>query len=467
MPRKSISTSSELAVACPAKLAPFGRGCCGCHAGFLPSGACIVCVDGGELSGAPCGRTCPPNMWCVAVLNLSGIGGCLVPVWPPPELSHLSRMRHPAHGLPRGGDAEHMVAASHATALFGATCNVYRIRYGCNGNLAKPYAERIGMKLKYGLIFFVLLIAIVLIGIYRISNPETTELDEAERARLGGTYVELSDGITHYKLEGRDGRGLVVLVHGGRVPMWAWDKQAQSLIHAGFRVLRYDMYGRGYSDRPEVTYNRELYQRQLLELVNMLDLPETFDLVGFSFGGATAVNFTAHNTSRVGKLVLISPVVNNFQVPSVFRIPIVGDFVARVFGVKMITQRFISSRQNDPQSGKYIELFREQTTYEGFQQSMLSLIRDGALVGDYTAAYRTVGSQKRDVLLIWGTEDTEVTKQMISRIHSLIPHLEYEPVEGVGHSILFQRPVTVSNLMIQFLNRGSAPTSSEHPIDLK
>ncbi len=332
--------------------------------------------------------------------------------------------------------------------------------------LAQRYTQRVGMKLKYVTGFFVLVI-IILIGTYYLINPETSELNETERARLGGTYVRLSDGITHYKLEGKDEGGLVVLVHGGRVPMWTWDKQAQSLTDAGFRVLRYDMYGRGYSDRPKVTYNRVLYQRQLRELVDELELAKKFDLVGFSFGGATSVNFTAQNSTSVQKLVLISPVVNNFKVPPIFRIPIVGDFVARVFGVKMITTRFVSSRKNDPEAGKYIELFKEQTTYKGFQQSMLSLIRNDALVGDYTAAYRTVGSQERDVLLIWGTEDTEITEQMISRIQSLVPYLEFRPVEGVSHSILFQKPGIVSNLMIQFINRCNIPISPEHPIDLK
>lgn len=292
---------------------------------------------------------------------------------------------------------------------------------------------------------------IVLIGIYYILDPETNELNQAERERLGGTYIKLSEGITHYQLEGKDGGDLVVLVHGGRVPMWTWDKLVQSLKDAGFKVLRYDMYGRGHSDRPAVTYNRQLYQRQLLELVDALDLAKKFDLIGFSLGGATAVNFTAQNPERVRKLVLIAPVIKNFKVPSVFRIPILGEFVARLFGVKIITKRFIASRENDPESDKYITLFREQTTYKGFQQSMLSMIRNDALVGDYSAAYKSVGNQKRNVLLIWGTADTEVTKEMVGDIQSFIPHLEFRPVEGVSHSIVFQKPDTVSNFIIKFL----------------
>ena len=46
------------------------------------------------------------------------------------------------------------------------------------------------------------------------------------------------------------------------------DKQVQTLKDAGFKVLSYDMYGRGYSDRPEVTYDQKLYQGQLLELID-------------------------------------------------------------------------------------------------------------------------------------------------------------------------------------------------------
>ena len=306
------------------------------------------------------------------------------------------------------------------------------------------------MRWEYVPVFFAVLF-IILIGIYYILDPETNELNEAERARLGGAYIKLSDGFTHYELDGKNGGGLVVLVHGGRVPMWTWDKLAQSLKDAGFKVLRYDMYGRGYSDRPKVTYSRGLYQRQLLELIDALGLAKKFDLIGFSLGGATAVNFTAQHPERIAKLVLIAPVINNFKVPSVFRIPLVGEFAARLFGVKIITKRFVASRKDSPEAEKYINLFREQTTYKGFQQSMLSMIRNDALVGDYSAVYSSVGKQKRDVLLIWGTGDKEVTEPMIGHMHSLIPHIEFRSVEGAGHSIVFQKPDEVGRFILQFL----------------
>jgi len=305
------------------------------------------------------------------------------------------------------------------------------------------------MKWKWISVSFAVLI-ILLVGVYWIFDPEKNELNENVRATLGGRYTRLSDGMTHYKMQGPEKGRVVVLVHGGTVPIWTWDKQVPALIKAGFKVLSYDQYGRGYSDRPDVTYDRELYTRQLLELVDKLGLKEPFYLIGVSMGGATAVNFTAKYPDRVGKLVLISPVVNNFKVPSLFRIPVFGEFMARIIGVRVIVKRFKSLMEGKSESERYTELFVEQTTYKGFQQSILSMLRNDA-IGNYNMAYQAVGKQKRDVLLIWGTDDTEITKEMIRDIRSFIPHLIFKPVEGVGHGIVFQKPEEVNKLIISFL----------------
>ncbi|MGD8944709.1 MAG: alpha/beta hydrolase [Desulfobacterales bacterium] len=300
--------------------------------------------------------------------------------------------------------------------------------------------------LAVGLIILVVLAA----SIYLIVDPETKKLNKTLRTQLGGTYIRLSDGITHYKLEGPEDAKVVVLVHGGTIPIWTWDSQFRALRDAGFRVLSYDTFGRGYSDRPDITYDQALYRKQLFELVEKLGLSEPFDLVGLSVGGGTAINFTAKYPQRVDKLILIAPLINNFKTPSFFGIPVVGEFLARLFGIRVIANRFASLVENNPESEKYTRLYLEQTTFEGFQRSILSMLRNDA-VGDYSTAYQVVGRQKRDVLLIWGTEDTEITKRMIGEIRSLMPRLTFQPVTGVGHGIVFQRPQTVNKLILDFL----------------
>ncbi len=307
------------------------------------------------------------------------------------------------------------------------------------------------MKIKW-LVAFVAILFIVLVVVYYALDPENKQLDESEREKLGGTYVKLSNGVTHYKLTGPANGKLVVLVHGGTVPIWTWDKQVEFLNEAGFRTLCYDKYGRGYSDRPSVTYNQELYTSQLLELVDKLGITQKFDLIGLSLGGGTVVNFTAQYPNKVQKLILISPVINNFKVPGILRLPVIGEFAGRVIGIKTIVDRFSSLFEKNPDSKKYNRLFVEQTTYNGFQQSILSMLRNDAL-GDYTNAYQKLGKQNRQILLIWGTEDTEITRDMIKDVRSHLPNLLFKPVEEVGHGIVFQKPDTVNSLIVDFLSK--------------
>ena len=101
---------------------------------------------------------------------------------------------------------------------------------------------------------------------------ETKELNENTRKEAAGSFVALSDGVTHYELGGpKDGKP-VVLVHGFSVPFFIFDPLFDFLTSAGFRVLRYDLLGRGYSDRPNTQYDANLFVRQLKELLDALEM---------------------------------------------------------------------------------------------------------------------------------------------------------------------------------------------------
>ena len=57
-----------------------------------------------------------------------------------------------------------------------------------------------------------------------------------------------------------------------------------------------------------VAYDRDLFKGQLLDLLERLEVTDPVHLVGFSFGGATAANFTAAHPDKVRTLALIAPV---------------------------------------------------------------------------------------------------------------------------------------------------------------
>jgi pimeloyl-ACP methyl ester carboxylesterase len=295
--------------------------------------------------------------------------------------------------------------------------------------------------------------ALILIAVaYWALDRETRVINAAERSALGGTYVALSDGVTHYKLEGPLEGPVTVLVHGGTLPHWTWDQQVPALTQAGFRVLRYDHYGRGYSDRPDLIYNQELYQRQLLELLNRLSIKEPVDLIGVSLGGGIAINFTALHPDRVNRLILIAPVIKDYRSPAVLRYPIIGELIAHTVGIRIVEKRLLSLFGDHPDAEKYRQLFSQQVSYRGFRKSLLSLLRHNAL-GDYTKAYDTVGRQERRCLLIWGTADQEITREMVNAIRSRMPNLTFEAVESSDHGIIFKEPELINQLIVDFLTR--------------
>jgi len=142
-----------------------------------------------------------------------------------------------------------------------------------------------------------------------IADPEKRNLDPAARAATPGAFALLSDGYTHYELGGPasgDGRA-VVLAAGFSVPYYIWDPTFNALTSAGFRVLRYDYYGRGYSDRPSIPFNDDMYVRQLDELLKSLGITGPVDLTGISFGGSFITSFADKYPNRVRSLIYFDP----------------------------------------------------------------------------------------------------------------------------------------------------------------
>jgi pimeloyl-ACP methyl ester carboxylesterase len=304
-----------------------------------------------------------------------------------------------------------------------------------------------------GILIFII---IVLSLFYLLSNREKNSITPDIRAKAPGNYVSLSDGVTHYQIHGPDSGQTVILIHGMTIPVWTWDFQVSALVKAGFRVVMYDHYGRGYSDRPHIEYNRELYLRQLCELLDKLEITCKLYLIGSSMGGAIAINFAAHYPPRVQKIVLFSPLINGgSQRAEIFHPKLIGEFIMRVVGIPYFINRCASYYEGTDRFKYYEQLFREQISYKGFEYSFLNLFRTDAL-GDYREAYSSVGVTNKPVLLFCGSDDPEISKQMMTELKSLIPYTQAHMLEGVGHGIsLHLETDRVNPILVDFLMNNS------------
>jgi pimeloyl-ACP methyl ester carboxylesterase len=299
----------------------------------------------------------------------------------------------------------------------------------------------------------ILLVIITPLSLYASADIEKKDLDDAARTQQGGAYVKLPGGVTHYETTGPETGRVVVLVHGATIPMYLWDAQVGPLNEAGYRVLRYDMYGRGYSDRPAGDYSQAFYRKQLLDLLDTLKIRQPVDLVGLSMGGGVAMDFTANYPDRVKDVVLIAPMINSIKNDTNFklmRIPVIGEFLTRLIAVKVMSDRAAQLMQKSPRAAEYAGMFSDQTRFKGFEKASLAAARSDAWA-DYTADYQAVGGQDRSILLIWGTEDNDVSPEMVQAMRKALPDVQFKQLDNIGHDPQVEVPDRVNSLIIDFL----------------
>lgn len=284
---------------------------------------------------------------------------------------------------------------------------------------------------------------------------ETQILDAKARSAAPGEFVELPDGITHYELAGPDGGQSVVLIHGFSVPGYIWEPTFKVLAEAGFRVLRYDLFGRGYSDRPDTVYDLELFVRQLLDLLSTLHITLPVDLVGLSMGGAISIGVIDRQPAMVRKLGLIDP--GGFPHKTAFGarfllMPGLGDWIMSLMGDRIL----LTSMQGDVYQteipSEWVGRYRTQMQFKGFKHAILSTLRHGPL-DNMADAYARVGKQDREVLLIWGRHDQTVPFEINERVRQAIPHAEFHAIDESGHLPHLEHPKVVNPLLIEFLNK--------------
>ena len=139
---------------------------------------------------------------------------------------------------------------------------------------------------------------------------ESVIKDAAFRASLklekGAAFVALSEGFTYYRISNENSCVTAdVLVHGFSVPSYIWDPTYDFLALKGRCVVTLDLYGRGFSDNPDVAYTDQLFANQVLELLDHLKI-EKATLLGLSNGGRVVSQLAGLTPERVEQLIYVA-----------------------------------------------------------------------------------------------------------------------------------------------------------------
>ena len=122
---------------------------------------------------------------------------------------------------------------------------------------------------------------------------------------MGGRRIQLGDLSVNYSVTGTGPP--LVLLHGAGADIEAWEDMLTELSeHA--TVYCYDQRGFGATVRPSMpALSIDVWTSDLLAFLDAFDLPAA-TLVGWSLGGAVALNFACEHPQRCSALVAIGTV---------------------------------------------------------------------------------------------------------------------------------------------------------------
>jgi pimeloyl-ACP methyl ester carboxylesterase len=284
---------------------------------------------------------------------------------------------------------------------------------------------------------------------YFVLPSEDRRLDSRSRDVLRGSYIDLTDGVTHYELTGPEAGELFVLTPGLTIPLFYWDGLAAELHTRGFRTLAYSAYGRGYSDRVKDTYDLALFVRQLNELVEALGLG-SHHLVGTSMGALVAMAYVPGRRD-VQTLTLSGPA-GLAKAPPTRSLLTSGRkaaLVGRRLGSRLLQSHMRHNVRDEASASALADMVNDAFRYEGSMYALFSTLQNLPLHGQLDL-FRSTGNLGVPAMLLWGDDDQVTPVSGLAAACDLLRPREHHVIRECGHMAPLERPREVADLISSF-----------------
>ena len=264
----------------------------------------------------------------------------------------------------------------------------------------------------------------------------------------------------------------VVLLHGFPEFWWSWRHQIATLAAAGYRVVAPDLRGYHRSDKPRGlgAYRLDRLCGDLRALLDDLG-PAPHPIVAHDWGGALAWWSALHFPERIARLAIL-----NAPHPAVFRTALRRDREQRrrsryflYFQLPWLPERKLARDRC-----RLVRRMFERTSRPGtFTAAELDRYAAaaavpgalGAMLAWYRAALRRPPPRpptlrvEPPVRIVWGTEDSALSRALVAPSAELCREAEIFPIEGAGHWVQHEEPERVGELLLDFLGREPVRSS--------
>lgn len=236
----------------------------------------------------------------------------------------------------------------------------------------------------------------------------------------------------------------VVLVHGISVSSHVWRQAGVGLVQRGFRVIAYDLPGRGAADAPAgVPQTVSLFVSHLAMVVDLVGL-DRFHLCGYSLGGGIATTYARYFGERhLLSLTLIAPAGYPQDMPPtthLTKIPVLSEALFSGIGRFTLTN-FVHNAYQQPSAPHVSELVKRASHNVGvlwdrnpsYRRALLSTIQNFEF-HSLDIHYKQVATHEYPVAVLWGKDDKTVPYANHEKLLRDIPRAILYPLD-LAHAI--------------------------------
>lgn len=296
------------------------------------------------------------------------------------------------------------------------------------------------------MIWLLLLLAMGLLGGWLLAQSTQTSLADA-RETATGQFVQLSDGQTHFAWHGPEDGRVMVCIHGLSSPSYVWDAMIPHLTAQGFRVLTYDLYGRGLSDRVPGPQTREFFMRQLRDLLASQNIDRPVTLCGYSMGGRIAAARAVEAPDQVSQLILIASAGFQAELGSLasitIRYPILGDWLHAVLGPILMNWDMARAKPAGAAADEVARRVQADLRIDGSMAAILSSMRN-LLSEEAAEDHALIAKSGLPVLAIWAAEDHVIPITSMGLLARNNRAAQQVQIEGADHRLPYSHPEAVA-----------------------
>lgn len=265
----------------------------------------------------------------------------------------------------------------------------------------------------------------------------------------------------------RAGHGpAILLVHGIAGSSRTWEQVLPLLAHR-YTVVAPDLVGHGDSAKPPGDYSLGAHASSLRDLLSVLGI-ERATIVGQSFGGGVAMQFSYQFPEKCDRLVLVGSGGLGREVSWVLRLLTLPGLE---YALPVLFPSFVRNLGNDLMQFFHRAGFRHARALEGWRayasltesENRMAFVRTLRSVVDpggqsVNAMDRIYLAARIPTLIVWGDRDNIIPVSHAHAAHEAMAGSRLEIMEGAGHFCHVEEPVRFVEILSDFM-RSTEPSS--------